>query len=130
MLDKPCFKLLLALSKAIGSGDSLSVSLNSFYKVCRIDVFLIFRVSIQPYDRWGFRQNLEGEDEEAFLSMSKKMDRRSEELRVNKSTENSILTVITNDALWSMRWCTNEQVRDQDLGRAFVCVVGPHTLLS
>lgn len=130
MLDKPCFKLLLALSKAIGSGDSLSVSLNSFYKVCRIDVFLIFRVSIQPYDRWGFRQNLEGEDEEAFLSMSKKMDRRSEELRVNKSTENSILTVITNDALWSMRWCTNEQVRDQDLGRAFVYVVGPHTLLS
>lgn len=123
MLDKPCFKPLLALSKAIGSGESLSISLNSFYKVCRIDVFLIFRISIQPYDRWGFRQNLEGEDEEAFLSMSKKMDRRSEELRVNKSTENSILTVITNDALWSMRWCTNEQVRDQDLGRVFLCVL-------
>lgn len=61
--------------------------------------FLIVGVSIQPYDRWGFRQNLEGEDEEAFLSMAKKMDRRSEELKVNKSTENSILTaVITNNA--------------------------------
>ncbi len=45
---------------------------------------LICRVSIQPYDRWGFRQNLEGEDEEAFLSMAKKMDRRSEQLKVNK----------------------------------------------
>lgn len=31
--------------------------------------------------------------------MAKKMDRRSEELKVNKSTENSILTaVITNNA--------------------------------
>jgi len=41
--------------------------------------------SIQPFDRWGFRQNLDGDDEEAFLSMAKKMDRRSEQLKVNKT---------------------------------------------
>ena len=75
----------------------------------RTVVLLLFScVSIQPYDRWGFKQNLEGEDEEAFLSIAKKMDRRSEELRVNKSTENSILTaVITNDTIWLVRWFTN-----------------------
>lgn len=44
-----------------------------------VSLFFFFP-SIQPYDRWGFRQNLQGEDEEAFLSMAKKMDRRSEEL--------------------------------------------------
>ena len=43
-------------------------------------IIIFFFASIQPYDRWGFRQNLQGEDEEAFLSMAKKMDRRSEEL--------------------------------------------------
>ena len=47
---------------------------------------VIYHVSIQPYDRWGFRQNLEGEDEEAFLSLAKKMDRRSEQLKVIKQT--------------------------------------------
>ncbi|XP_020623256.1 TBC1 domain family member 2B-like [Orbicella faveolata] len=50
------------------------------------EVLTMSRSSIQPYDRWGFRQNLEGEDEEAFLSMAKKMDRRSEELRANISS--------------------------------------------
>ena len=42
--------------------------------------------SIQPFDRWGFKQNLDGDDEEAFLSMAKKMDRRSEQLKVNKQS--------------------------------------------
>lgn len=69
-----------------------------FVRCSELFCFLIFDVSIQPYDRWGFKQNLEGEDEEAFLSIANKMDRRSEELKVNKSTENSILTaVITNN---------------------------------
>ena len=40
--------------------------------------------SIQPFDQWGFRQNLDGDDEEAFLSIAKKLDRRSEQLKVNK----------------------------------------------
>ena len=47
----------------------------------RLD-FLFF--SIQPFDQWGFRQNLDGDDEEAFLSIAKKLDRRSEQLKVNK----------------------------------------------
>ncbi|XP_078382204.1 TBC1 domain family member 2B-like [Oculina patagonica] len=50
------------------------------------EVLTMSRSSIQPYDRWGFRQNLEGEDEEAFLSMAKKMDRRSEQLKANISS--------------------------------------------
>ena len=45
--------------------------------------FLYF-LSIQPFDQWGFRQNLDGDDEEAFLSIAKKLDRRSEQLKVNK----------------------------------------------
>ena len=43
-----------------------------------------FFLSIQPFDQWGFRQNLDGDDEEAFLSIAKKLDRRSEQLKVNK----------------------------------------------
>nr|XP_058953743.1 TBC1 domain family member 2B-like [Pocillopora verrucosa] len=51
------------------------------------EVLTLSRSSIQPYDRWGFRQNLQGEDEEAFLSMAKKMDRRSEELMEKLSSQ-------------------------------------------
>ncbi|XP_068737715.1 TBC1 domain family member 2B-like [Montipora capricornis] len=50
------------------------------------EVLTMSRSSIQPFDRWGFKQNLEGDDEEAFLSLAKKMDRRSEQLKANLST--------------------------------------------
>lgn len=65
-------------------GGSRTVKLSILSKNFRISYDIVCHVSIQPYDRWGFRQNLEGEDEEAFLSMAKKMDRRSEELKVHK----------------------------------------------
>lgn len=57
------------------------------------EVLTLSRSSIQPYDRWGFRQNLEGEDEEAFLSMAKKMDRRSEELKANMNASSHEMSV-------------------------------------
>ena len=47
---------------------------------------LFFSFSFAPYDRWGFIQKLEGEaDEDAFLSMANKLDRRSDELKVNRA---------------------------------------------
>ncbi|CAH3154885.1 unnamed protein product [Porites evermanni] len=49
------------------------------------EVQTMSRSSIQPFDQWGFRQNLDGDDEEAFLSIAKKLDRRSEELKANLS---------------------------------------------
>ena len=76
---------------------------------------MFFLISIQPYDRWGFRQNLEGEDEEAFLSMAKKMDRRSEELKVNKSNEAAFLSaVITHAAGNSNGQCVGLLIDSRD----------------
>ncbi|XP_015771849.1 PREDICTED: TBC1 domain family member 2B-like [Acropora digitifera] len=47
---------------------------------------VVLLYSIQPFDRWGFKQNLDGDDEEAFYSVAQKMDRRSEQLKANLST--------------------------------------------
>ena len=46
--------------------------------------------SIARYDRWGFIQKLEGDaDEEAFLSMANKLERRSDELKVSGEAPNT-----------------------------------------
>lgn len=50
------------------------------------EILTMSRSSIQPFDRWGFKQNLDGDDEEAFYSVAQKMDRRSEQLKANLST--------------------------------------------
>ena len=58
----------------------LSISLMSCSDFGRV----VLLNSIQPFDRWGFKQNLDGDDEEAFYSVAQKMDRRSEQLKVKE----------------------------------------------
>ena len=58
----------------------LSISLMSCSDFERV----VLLYSIQPFDRWGFKQNLDGDDEEAFYSVAQKMDRRSEQLKVKE----------------------------------------------
>ena len=58
----------------------LSISLMSCSDFGRV----VLLYSIQPFDRWGFKQNLDGDDEEAFYSVAQKMDRRSEQLKVKE----------------------------------------------
>lgn len=38
---------------------------------------------MSPYDRWGFPQKLNSQDEDAFLSMANRLGRRSEEIKVS-----------------------------------------------
>ena len=65
---------------------------STFYRYILV-ILRFLLCSIQPFDRWGFKQNLEGDDEEAFLSLAKKMDRRSEQLKVRENPPSTALDI-------------------------------------
>ncbi|KXJ27716.1 TBC1 domain family member 2B [Exaiptasia diaphana] len=49
-----------------------------------LDKSSLSRSVMAPYDRWGFPQKLNSQDEDAFLSMANRLGRRSEEIKANR----------------------------------------------